>query len=328
MDTAGRYELFAEYEARGNSSCYERWCAGIAADPGLIGVIDQLPPAKRQPNLVLAAARYLGAPISGFPVFRQWLLEHWDSIRDVALSHSTQTNECGRAAVLLPVLASLPGPLWLIEVGASAGLCLYPDRFSYRYTADDDDVRPRPVLNPSAGPSAVVLTCAVSGEPPIPHALPTVIHRAGVDLNPLDIDSPDDMCWLESLIWPGQSERLQRLRGAAEIARHDRPHISTGDLTSSITGLVHAAPSGTVVVVFGSAVLNYLQPAARRRFEDTVRALPCHWISNEGAGVVESVIDRLPKPLTETRGEFVITLDDTPLAYAGGHGQSLDWFAG
>lgn len=37
-----------------------------------------------------------------------------------------------RAAALLLVLAQLPGPLSLIEVGASAGLCLYPDRFTYR----------------------------------------------------------------------------------------------------------------------------------------------------------------------------------------------------
>ena len=41
---------------------------------------------------------------------------------------STQTNEAGRCAALLPVLALLPQPLALLEVGTSAGLCLFPDR--------------------------------------------------------------------------------------------------------------------------------------------------------------------------------------------------------
>ena len=35
--------------------------------------------------------------------------------------------------ILLPVLAALPQPLALLDVGASAGLCLYPDRYTYRY---------------------------------------------------------------------------------------------------------------------------------------------------------------------------------------------------
>ena len=39
----------------------------------------------------------------------------------------------GGAPLLLPVLAALPQPLALLEVGASAGLCLYPDRYAYRY---------------------------------------------------------------------------------------------------------------------------------------------------------------------------------------------------
>jgi hypothetical protein len=51
----------------------------------------------------------------------------------VALSRRTQTNEPGRCATLLPALAALDGPLALIEVGASAGLCLHVDRYSYDY---------------------------------------------------------------------------------------------------------------------------------------------------------------------------------------------------
>ena len=43
-------------------------------------------------------------------------------------TRATQTNEAGRCAILLPVLAALPQPLALLDVGASAGLCLYRDQ--------------------------------------------------------------------------------------------------------------------------------------------------------------------------------------------------------
>ena len=53
----------------------------------------------------------------------------------------------------------------------------------------------------------------------------------------------------------------------------------------------------------------------------------CQARTNEGGGMITSVVDQLPKPISETRGQFVVTLDGRPLAYAGAHGQSLDWFA-
>ncbi|MFX0577341.1 DUF2332 domain-containing protein [Nocardia nepalensis] len=320
MDTAQRYRLFAETEARGNSPRYEQWCLGIAETPELLALIEQLPEPKRQPNLVLGATRYVGVPDSEFPEFERWLIAHWDTVREVASARNTQTNEAGRTAVLLPVLAQLPGPLSLIEVGASAGLCLYPDRYSYHY----DD---RPALDPQDGPSPVALTCTTSGNPLVPEQLPSVLHRAGVDLNPLDVTDSEAMHWLECLVWPGRPERLDRLRAAIDIAQQDPPRLVAGDINAEITDLVQAAPRDTTVVVFGSAVLAYLDAEARAAFEETVRGLPCHWISNEGAHVIRTVADQLPEPLTDRRGQFVVALDGRPLAYAGPHGQTLDWFA-
>ncbi|WP_067696044.1 DUF2332 domain-containing protein [Nocardia jejuensis] len=320
MDTSRRYELFAENEARGNSPCYELWCREIACDEDVLELIDQLPPDKRQPNLVLGACRYLGAEPSRYSAFRTWLIRHWAQVAGVASVRRTQTNEAGRAAVLLPALASIPGPLSLIEVGASAGLCLYPDRYSYNFDG-------RVVIDPADGPSPVVLTCETTGNPPLPATLPRVLSRAGVDLNPLDVGDVDEMRWLECLIWPEQQHRLRRLRAAAGVARAEPPHLVTGDLLDSVADLVDAAAADTTVVVFGSAVLGYLDPASRRAFEALVRDLRCRWIANEGVGVIESVAARLPLPPNMSRGSFVLSLDGEPLAYAGAHGQSLDWIA-
>jgi hypothetical protein len=61
---------------------------------------------------------------------RSRVLQDKDALRAVMLARSTQTNEPGRCAALLPVLTRLPEPLALLEVGASAGLCLLPDFYA------------------------------------------------------------------------------------------------------------------------------------------------------------------------------------------------------
>ena len=78
--------------------------------------------------------------------FRDFTLAHWPAIEAEVRTRATQTNEAGRCAVLLPVLAALPQPLALLEVGASAGLCLYPDRYAYRY-GDQLVGRDEPILD-------------------------------------------------------------------------------------------------------------------------------------------------------------------------------------
>jgi Uncharacterized protein conserved in bacteria (DUF2332) len=62
VSTADKYRGFASSEARGESPCYQEWAEGVAADRELIGLIDALPEPKRQPNLLFAAARYIGIP--------------------------------------------------------------------------------------------------------------------------------------------------------------------------------------------------------------------------------------------------------------------------
>ena len=91
------------------------------------------------------------------------------------MSRSTQTNEVGRLATLMPAFASLGDgqPLALLEVGASAGLCLYPDRYDY-------DWQPVGRLTGSGGPE---LRCDVAGAMPVPAAPLRVGWRGGIDLN-------------------------------------------------------------------------------------------------------------------------------------------------
>jgi hypothetical protein len=59
---AGNYRAFAG-EARGRSPAYDQLATGVSDDPAILGFLGSLPPGKRQPNLLFAAARYLlGGP--------------------------------------------------------------------------------------------------------------------------------------------------------------------------------------------------------------------------------------------------------------------------
>lgn len=315
--TSETYRRFAEIEARGVSAVYESWAVGVAGDRTVLELIDTLPRMKRQPNLVFAAARFLGAPEGSFGTLRTWLLDRWADLERVVLTRSTQTNEAARCAALLPLISRVDGPVALIEVGASAGLCLYPDRYSYRYDVGERTVS----LDPTDGPSDVVLRLAVTPEE-APSRLPQVVWRAGIDLAPVDPTDEDQLAWLEALVWPEHHERRRRLRQAADVAARDPVSMVRGDLVGELPALVERVPEGAHVVVFHSAVLVYLSTERRQAFVDVVRGMPdVTWISNEGAGVFPWMTEQIVVPVD---GRTVLALDGVPHALVGPHGQSYE----
>lgn len=317
--TAAVYEGFAAAEARGVSPLYEEWAVSLAKDAVVLALIDQLPRQKRQPNLVFAAARLIGAPLAPYPEFRGWLLEQWPAVEPVIHARMTQTNEPGRCAVLLPLLSRIEGPVALIDAGASAGFCLYPDRYSYRYRTGDGGR----LLHPASGSSLVELPCTLAGAA-VPERLPDVVWRAGIDLNPLDVQNPADMIWLETLVWPEHQERRDRLRTVAKIAADDPPMLVRGDIVEALPQLVDKAPKDAVVVVFHSAVLPYLDPDHRQRFVDLVQGLGVVWISHEGEAAIPAVREQLPR---SAEGRLVLSQDGIPQAFTGPHGQSYEALA-
>lgn len=315
-DTSSAYRNFALEQAHGGSVSYERLATSIADDRGLLDVIDDLPPIKRQPNLLFGAVRFLDGPIGDFDSFKNWTLANWGEVSALMLLRMTQTNEVARCATLLPLLAQIPGPLALLEVGASAGLCLFPDRYQYHYGN-------RQVGDPH---SPLILNCEVTGPVPIPSQMPKVIWRGGVDLNPLDLTDADDLRWLESLIWPEQADRLARFRAAASIVLSDPPNIVKGDLNECLRDLVDTVPSEATLVIFHSAVLAYLSDVERQTFVETVGQLQGHWISNEGPRVLPQIAQRTPGRPAGTPARFLLALDGEPVAWTAPHGQSLEWF--
>ena len=314
-DVIEEYRDFATYAA-GDSPCFEEWALGVVEDAEVLAWLDTLPAIKRQPNLVFAAARWHGAPAPGpYDGLRRVLLEREAEVRATVMSRATQTNEVGRLATLVPVMALVEGPLALIEVGASAGLCLFPDHSDYAWS-------PVGGLRGSGGP---VLTAEATGALPVPAQHPEVAWRGGVDLNPLGVSDEDAMAWLENLVWPEQDARRERLRAAVAIARQDPPALRRGDLFDHLPGLLEEAEPYGTPVVFHSAVIAYLEEAGRDRFHDLMTGLVaqgrCRWISNEGRRVLPAVTGDREVP----SGRFVTALDGVPVAWSHGHGHAIDW---
>ncbi len=295
------------------SPSYQAIAFAVAGDPAILGRLDALPSPKRQPNLLLGAVRLLGGPVDDPTAFLDWTAANWSAVEAVVLTHRTQTNEARRCATLLPALGALPGPLALIEVGASAGLCLLPDRYAYRYETRNGTVE--------IGQSALTLSCTVTGPAPLPAELPRIVWRRGLDLNPLDAANDEHARWLAALVWPEQRERFDILSAALRIARLDPPVVIAGDLLTDLQPLVHEAPADATVVVFHSAVLAYLGQDDRRRFVHGLPELgrPVVWMSNESPGVV---VDADPAGHAD---RFLLAVDGRPTAWTGQHGHALDW---
>ena len=310
------YRRFAHREAVSRSPLYVEICGGIAGDSELLSRLVQLPLEKRQPNLLLAAAKYLYGVAADWPDFRNRTLAHWQEVEAVIRTRRTQTNEPARCATLLPLLALLPPPLAVLEVGASAGLCLLPDYYSYDYGG-------RFVPAAKAAPDAPLFNCAANPATPVPARNLDIVWRAGLDLNPLDPADPADTRWLEALVWPGEGDRARLLRQALAVARRDPARVVKGDLRYDLARLAGEAPKNATLVVFHTAVLAYVQDQAdRTAFGDTIKALGAQWVSNEGA----EIINRTGEPPAPW-GNFLLSLNGQGVAHTDAHGTAMDWFA-
>ena len=315
------YRWFAA-EAAPTSPTWERVSLWVADTPAVAGRLDGLPGAKRQPNLFLGALRYLDAPLRPGPALRGWQDAHWDEVRDVILSRETQTNEPGRCAVLAPVLAALPQPVVLLEVGASAGLCLTPDRYRYRWTGDVTGE----VAGSDASPAAPLLESRVAGAAPgSPDAL-VVVARFGLDRHPLHADDPDDARWLRSLVWPDEQDREARLARCLDAVGRRPPTILRGDALDHLDRLLALAPAGATPVVMHSATLAYLDQPDRAEFVRRVCASGARWLSFEGVGVLREVRERVPAAETTASPHFLVALDGRPLGASSPHGGWVRWF--
>jgi hypothetical protein len=295
-------DLFRAFADFVSSPLYARLATEVADDPDVTGLLLDAPPAQRWPMLLLAAV-HLETLGSGAPYpadgeeLAAFCRRHDEALRATIRTRSTQTNEVGRCNYLLPCFAHAADgrPLALVEVGASAGLTLNWDRYRYDYGS---------LGRVGDRTSPVRLSCEVrGGEPPL--AIPPVAWRAGVDLAP----RPDDE-WLRACIFADQPDRFERLEAALALARDHDPRVIRGDALELLPELVAEAPDDAQVIVYHTAVLAYMEPAATERLRALVRGVTHVSAEYMGQG-----------------GGFTLEVDGEQVGLADAHGRWLEWTA-
>lgn len=314
-----RYARFATDEAPGRSSLYEAWAHIVASDSAVAAVVASFAPQRRQPPLIFAVMRLAGAPQERGTRWRDWVLAHAAEIRAAGEGRSVQTNEPLRCAALMPALAAIDGPIALIEIGASAGLCLYPDRYTYSYVTAAGEVArwaPEPA-------GAVTLQCALRGHVVPPLRSPTIVWRAGVDLNPLDARDDADRAWLRALVWPGETGREERIAAALDIVAAQPPLMVAGNAADVLPAVVAQAPAGARIVITTPGVLPHIAWAERERLIALVRELANDWITLDAPRVHSAWTTSTARVPADG---FALARNGVVLAAADPLGRWIDWF--
>lgn len=200
-----------------------------------------------------------------------------ERLYDALARRSVQTNEPSRAvAWLWP--AALAGAsnggraVALADVGASAGLNLVADALPAPWRFRDGS--------------------------PVPVARQVqAIARLGLDTSPLDATRQGDADWLRACIWPGETDREERLEAAlaAFAAARTRPDapvllpIAAGNVPARL-GVLSGTEPGTLVIAYQTVVRDYLSPDERAEYTAGMRDwLATHppgrtlWVELEGA---------------------------------------------
>lgn len=258
------------------------------------------------------------SPDAAWPAFVTTLNAQRDRVR-AWLERPPQTNEVGRGAALIGglmhVLAEASLPVRLVEVGASAGLNLRADRFRI-----DGEVGE--YGDPS---SPVQLTGAWTGTAP-PSATLEVVERYAGDLDPVDVATDAGRLLLAAYVWPDQLARMERLRGAFELAA--AMPITVQRETAEETVVRTTVREGSWTVLWHSVFRQYLSKPSREALATQVAELGASATARARfAYLTLEPSRRTPK----ADFEFLVTLQTWPggaariLGSASGHGIPTVW---
>lgn len=225
------------------------------------------------PNTASDAA-LISAALSGLHRHQDFMLQ-W-------VQNPPQTNEVRRSAALVPAVHWIahrhPQPLFLSELGASAGLNLGWDRYAVRsntYTL----ALPEPALT---------LEPEWTGPAP-PMAQISVSDRRGVDLNPLNPHDAEQALHLFAYLWPDQPHRNKLTRAA--ITGLDAP-VDQGDAIDWLEHRLTQVPDQHVHLIYHTIAWQYFPADVQRRGTSLIQAAgekatdtaPLVWLQMESDG--------------------------------------------
>jgi hypothetical protein len=303
--------------------------AGHEDDPGpsalalrLLGSVHRLVLERRAGEL---AAYYpsvggIWEPIAGTEAFLRLLVEHGDLVRGW-LDRPPQTNEVGRATALMGGLLHLSTtrrhPVRLFEIGSSGGLNLLGDRFAFV-----DDIGT--VFGDPSSP--VRLDPAWREEGLLAWPGLEFVERLGCDPMPVDATTTEGRLALTAYVWPDQEHRLERLRGAFDLARTTPPRVQRVGAADFVDGI--ELLGGTTTVLWHSVMWQYLHQHEQRRVEARVAQLGER--ATEQAPFVHLTLEPTRRA-PDSEHEFLVVMTSWPdgrrriLGRAPPHGIPVTW---
>ena len=295
MDTDDRIEelstlfaFLADHDFRGYSPLYEQIARTMADDRRLLTFVDEAasPNARRgrvpvlfhaslhdltltHPELELSRAFTEGAQIDLAAAISDAIDTHGDELIATMRTRSVQTNEVGRSAAIAAGLAAIDTGgrrIALVELGPSAGLNLFVDRWHVEYRRDGAVVA---TTGPEA--STVRLSCELRGplDPPFGSASP-IAMRTGVDPSPIDASDPKQAQWLRACVWPGVPERDERLAAALAVVGLEPPPLVRGDAVADLAPLVASVDPDLFPVVLSTWALAYVSAEGRATIAESL----------------------------------------------------------
>jgi hypothetical protein len=347
-DELGRlWAWFAEHQFRGYSSLYERIAEAVSVDAGVLELQREAPPDAHLPPVLLGAVHYLilggldhpladvyagRSPSDPAPLFVEICRDHHDELLALLKVRRVQTNDCGRSALLGPgltwVSARIPGPMALIDVGASAGLNLIADRYRIDYGRHGS-------TGPSGSP--VQIRCdVVGGDPPISATLPSFAGRIGLDRSPIDLADPDDARWLLACVWP-DTGRLGRTAASIHLAQQSLPTVHAGDAVADLPRLLETLDENLAAVVVNTWSFSYFGRTERQEYVDVLmqasRRRPVAWlVADDSSALFELPAFRNDELGVHALGAVLLNRrdggpDGQILAAVHQHGAWIDWVA-
>src|SRR5262249_14933465 len=142
----------------------------------------------------------------------------------------------------------------------SAGLNLRPDHYHYRHAGGQ--------WGPADSP--VTIDDAWRGQLP-PQGAVQIVERNGYDIAPIDVTGADGEMTVLSYVWPDQTARLERLRGAIAVARKVPARLHRATARDAVAGMTLA--HGALTVLWHSITWQYLSVDERTAIRDGVDAL-------------------------------------------------------
>ena len=340
------FRRFSEIEAVELSSpLYAELALLVSQSPRLLELASYTPRNQPAPNLLFAVAQYLllsgvqhelrehyprlsmtkYPPSSASDSFLDFCLANQQSIIELMASRLVQTNVVRRCSCLLPAFSKVfheanNSPLSIVDLGASAGLNLNFDRYSYQYLQNGEVVLEWGNLK-----SPVQINTYLR-EDRVPDLLPEIPigSRIGIELRVVDIRDVDAALWLQSLVWPEHIENHECLLGAFQEFKSNPAKLLQGDAGELLPTVIGELPKEEALVVY-TTISTYQFPiqtieSIELTLAEQSKSRPVWYVALEtgGTGTTELTLKRYK--MGEVRAA-------ERLATASPHGWWLNWEA-